>query len=273
MKKETLLFDMDGTLSPARRPVISEFIEILPKLTSNYNVGIVTGSGLAYIKEQASFLFNGSLEEFGEVHIMPCNGTKYLTSRPSPEGSLYGQRTIEKISEVSMKEELGEEKYRLLIKSLLRMQSKFISDVKIPITGSFITDRDSMINWCPIGRDSDQKLRNLFKKKDESLDLRKAFKILMEIDIKKENIPIDIALGGVTSFDIFPTGWDKTYALNHFTDISNTYFFGDKCSEGGNDFALFEKLNGLDNKVRAWNVVSPEQTIRLLKYNFLNKIL
>ena len=80
-----LLFDMDGTLSPARKPVIREFVELLPKLTDNYNVGIVTGSGLEYVKEQASFLFEGSLEDFGPIHIMPCNGTKYFISKPPLE--------------------------------------------------------------------------------------------------------------------------------------------------------------------------------------------
>jgi phosphomannomutase len=41
---------------------------------------------------------------------------------------------------------------------------------------------------------------------------------------------MDFCLGGEISFDVFPAGWDKTYALKHLeTDqISNIYFFGDK---------------------------------------------
>ena len=37
-------------------------------------------------------------------------------------------------------------------------------------------------------------------------------------------------LGGQISFDVFPQGWDKTYALKHLETekISTIYFFGDK---------------------------------------------
>lgn len=36
--------------------------------------------------------------------------------------------------------------------------------------------------------------------------------------------------GGQISFDVFPQGWDKTYALKHLENeqISTIYFFGDK---------------------------------------------
>ena len=52
---------------------------------------------------------------------------------------------------------------------------------------------------------------------------------------------VTIKLGGETSFDIFPDGWDKTYALNHFPD-HKIWFLGDRCGDNGNDKEIFDAL-------------------------------
>ena len=38
------------------------------------------------------------------------------------------------------------------------------------------------------------------------------------------------SIGGQISFDVFPTGWDKTYCLRHVEDegFEEIHFFGDK---------------------------------------------
>lgn len=45
----------------------------------------------------------------------------------------------------------------------------------------------------------------------------------------------DLLLGGEISFDVFPEGWNKTYALKHLEadQISTIYFFGDKTFKVG----------------------------------------
>ena len=49
----------------------------------------------------------------------------------------------------------------------------------------------------------------------------------------KEKFPdygLTFSIGGKISFDVFPTGWDKTYCLNHVGDekFEEIHFFGDK---------------------------------------------
>ena len=41
---------------------------------------------------------------------------------------------------------------------------------------------------------------------------------------------LTFSIGGQISFDVFPTGWDKTYCLRHVEDegFEEIYFFGDK---------------------------------------------
>ena len=52
-----------------------------------------------------------------------------------------------------------------------------------------------------------------------------------------------LSLGGDTSFDIYPNGWDKTYALSHFSQEDWVFWFvGDRCYPEGNDYEIFSHL-------------------------------
>jgi phosphomannomutase len=82
-------------------------------------------------------------------------------------------------------------------------------------------------------------------------------------EFRNINLELEIKLGGETSFDLYPKGWDKTYALKHFPE-NNVWFIGDKCYEGGNDEEIYKAL--LPNN--AFSVSSPSQT-----YEIINGIL
>lgn len=58
--------------------------------------------------------------------------------------------------------------------------------------------------------------------------LRAAFvKVLQE---KFADYDLTFSIGGMISFDVFPRGWDKTYALKHVEHegFEEIHFFGDK---------------------------------------------
>ncbi len=79
------------------------------------------------------------------------------------------------------------------------------------------------------------------------------------------------SIGGQISFDVFPTGWDKTYCLEHLkaekeisgVDYTTIHFFGDKTYKGGNDYEIYE-----DSRTVGHSVESPEGTMRELKQMF-----
>ena len=55
--KRIVLFDMDGTLTPARKVMEHSTFAALKSLHKNgYEIGIVTGSGMDYIKEQGNLI-------------------------------------------------------------------------------------------------------------------------------------------------------------------------------------------------------------------------
>lgn len=80
------------------------------------------------------------------------------------------------------------------------------------------------------------------------------------------------SIGGQISFDVFPTGWDKTYCLRHIeaeksrpdgVDYTTIHFFGDKAFPGGNDWEIYE-----DPRTTGHSVKNPEETAAILKQLF-----
>ena len=81
---------------------------------------------------------------------------------------------------------------------------------------------------------------------------------------------VTVKLGGDTSFDIYPNGWDKTYALTHFDRNQwDFWFIGDRCDETGNDYEIYRELK---KEGRAFHTSSPEETVEFLDWYILREI-
>lgn len=135
--------------------------------------------------------------------------------------------------------------------------------------GTFIEFRNGMINVSPVGRNASKTERDEFEAWDKQSGCRKAF---VEV-LRKEfaSLGLTYSIGGQISFDVFPTGWDKTYCLRHIEaekqlsgiDYKNIHFFGDKSFKGGNDYEIYE-----DSRTTGHAVKGPEDTMRILKELF-----
>jgi phosphomannomutase len=87
-----------------------------------------------------------------------------------------------------------------------------------------------MINVSPIGRNCVQDERIAFEKYDKEHGIRTKFvEVLRE---KFAHLNLTYSIGGQISFDVFPVGWDKTYALGRLEGegFEEIHFFGDKVS-------------------------------------------
>lgn len=80
------------------------------------------------------------------------------------------------------------------------------------------------------------------------------------------------SIGGQISFDVFPTGWDKTYCLQHLEaeakkpggiKYSTIHFFGDKTYKGGNDYEIYQDPITIGHAVN-----SPDDTMAELRKIF-----
>ena len=107
-----------------------------------------------------------------------------------------------------------------------------------------------------VGRDADQELRSKFESMDRDLNIRNKLRDSLRVRLDTSGLgAIECVLGGSTSIDIYPQGWDKTHCLQHLGD-AEVWFWGDRCAPGGNDHSLYEELGP---EVRAFSITSPQE--------------
>ncbi|KAL7270108.1 Phosphomannomutase 1 [Rhizina undulata] len=240
------LFDVDDTLTPARRTVSPEMLALLQQLRQKVAIGFVGGSDLA--KQQEQLGVNG-------INVADIFDFCFA------ENGLTAIRLGEHLPSNSFIEWIGEEKYKKMAKFILH----YIADLDIPIKrGTFIEFRNGMINVSPIGRNASIQERNDYEAYDKIHNIRRDFVAAL----KKEfpDYGLTYSIGGKISFDVFPTGWDKTYCLQHVEKegvFDKIYFFGDKTYKGGNDYEIFE-----DPRTIGHTVEKPEDTMAILKSLF-----
>ena len=249
-----VLFDMDGTLTPARKRMEWDIIDALADLQrAGVEIGIVTGSDMDYMRQQCDPIFDMSPINCFDIHYLPCNGTKYYRYRNSGFETVY---------ENNMRKKLGEDKWRSLIQLLTSLQSSVASIYRdIPMTGNFINYRGSTINWCPIGRKANGQDRQEWKMLDKEQNIRANWLTIARHGLNNSGLEdVIIKLGGDTSFDIYPEGWDKTFAFKQFEDYDEIYFVGDRCSSTGNDYEGYVKAGS-----RGYITSGPVETRDIIK--------
>eukprot|EP00177_Eucheuma_denticulatum_P008031 GFKZ01014623.1.p1 GENE.GFKZ01014623.1~~GFKZ01014623.1.p1 ORF type:complete len:250 (-),score=55.42 GFKZ01014623.1:203-952(-) len=240
-QKVIALFDVDGTLTLPRLKATNEMIEFLKELRSKVVIGMVGGSDLKKQKEQ---LGDDVLSMFD-----------YTFS----ENGLVAYKGEELIAEASITKHLGEERLQALLNFVLR----YVADLDIPVKrGTFIEFRKGMLNVSPIGRNCSQKERCEFEEYDKGAKVRERF--VETLKEKFADYGLTYSIGGQISFDVFPTGWDKTYALQFVERFPEIHFFGDKTYKGGNDYEIYESERTIGHSVK-----NPDETMAICKELFL----
>ncbi|CAI5707190.1 unnamed protein product [Peronospora effusa] len=236
------LFDVDGTLTIARKTATSEMITRLQKLRKNITIGVVGGSDLVKQKEQ-----------LGEDVI---NKFDYSFS----ENGLVAYHNGKLVGETTLKSQFT----NLQINRLVNFCLHYIADLDIPVKrGTFVEFRMGMINVSPIGRNCSQEERDEFEKYDHIHKIRETFVERLRGEFLDYNLTFSI--GGQISFDVFPKGWDKTFCLRYLDakDYDEIHFFGDKTNKGGNDYEIYTSARTIGHSVK-----NPEETIQILDQLF-----
>ena len=252
-KEKVFLFDMDGTLTPARERIDRNVIVALIRLSKHAKIGVVTGSDYDYVMQQMGVAFEIGGVSCDRIDILPCNGTKKY--------EFGAGKSYQMVSSADMIQEIGQESYNRILRYCSGWQWQIMVEQRdLPFTGSFFQYRKSLLNWCPIGRAASAEQRSLWVEEDVKEKIRERYSRLLKSKLSEHNVNATVALGGSTSFDIYPTGWDKTFALKHYKG-HEVWFAGDKCDEGGNDYHLYEALRSAG---RSFKVSEPADTIALI---------
>lgn len=247
--KTIVLFDVDGTLSESRKTIKPNMDSVLNKLKNEVDIAVVGGSNLCKQKEQ----LGESLYHF--KYIFSENGL--MSYKVLPE------KTLENFHSTSIVEFLGETNFQRLINECL----KVMSEITIPKKrGTFIEHRNGMINICPVGRSCTQEERDEFFEYDNEHKVREG--IVEKLQESCADLNLSFSIGGQISIDIFPKGWDKTYALQFVkNDYDRILFFGDKTEPGGNDYEIFSH-----DLTESYHVDNPEMTIGYLNSKFFDDV-
>ncbi|ORY11393.1 eukaryotic phosphomannomutase [Clohesyomyces aquaticus] len=252
VKNTIVLFDVDDTLTIPRNPASPEMLQLLSELRHRVAIGYVGGSDLS--KQQ---------EQLGTTDV----DVRSMFDFCFPENGLSAYRMGEKLESASFIGWIGEEKYKALVKWILR----YIADLDLPVMrGTFIEFRNGMINVSPVGRNATNPERLAFNAFDNEHHIRE--KMVTDIKAAFPDYGLTYSIGGQISFDVFPTGWDKTYCLRHVeaekdraggVEYTTIHFFGDKAYEGGNDWEIYSDPRTVGHKVK-----NPQDTYQQIKELF-----
>jgi phosphomannomutase len=240
-KKRIVLFDVDDTLVKPMGRMTPEMAVFLEELRKIVKVAIVGGSNLEKQRHQVG---EDVLSRFDYVFS---------------ENGLVAYKDAQLIGQESIKTKFGDDKINEFTKYVLRL----IASLDIPVMrGTFIEFRSGMWNISPIGRNCSQDEREAFAVYDAEHNVRA--KMVKELEERFSDMNLKFSIGGQISFDVFPSGWDKTYCLRYLKEFDEVYFYGDKTMPGGNDYEIFTHPD-----VKGHTVVSPEDTMRQVRERFM----
>jgi len=214
--KNIYIFDVDGTLTPSRKPMTKEFQEVFFDEWSKENIFyLVSGSDLEKMSEQVPPHILKRAEG-----LFCCGGNDYRVDGEQIYFNEFIPPTylIDFLEQEVFNSQYGER------------------------AGNHIEDRGSMVNFSVVGRDcSDEQREDYFQ-----YDLQSKEREIIASLINEQWIDIEAVIGGQISIDIAPRGNDKSQVLKHIMkeQPNKKYFFvGDRTMEGGNDYPLANLMN------------------------------
>lgn len=222
MENINYVFDVDGTLTPSRLKIDSEFENFFVKWIKNKNVFLLTGSDHLKTIEQVGYRV---WELVTESH--QCGGNVVYRN-----GSLIESCNWKPSSK------------------LLNFCQELIDLSPYPIrSGNHLEIRDGLLNISVVGRDCSQNQRLEYFQWDAQNNER--WGICNKIE---KNFPeLEASAGGQISIDIHEKGKNKSQIRDKLDGI--IHFFGDKTMEGGNDYPIAKILKSPDLvfQVDNWN--------------------
>lgn len=212
------MFDMDGTLTPARKPMEESFAKrFLPWLQKN-KAFIVTGSDIAKVVEQ---LPSDIINAFSGIYCAMGND---LWRKGS---FIYHHDFIPEPE---------------LLADLERCRA--ITAYPNTLFPNYIEKRTGMVNFSILGRDCPYEERERYNRWDKTAGER--LRIQKELSLRYPHY--DFVLGGTISIDIIKKGCGKGQVAAHLRKThpdEGITFFGDKTFPGGNDYELAAALHQL----------------------------
>lgn len=231
------VFDMDGTLTPARKPMEEGFAQqFLPWLQEN-KAFIATGSDIAKVQEQ-----------------MPNDVTMAFSGIYCAMGNDLWEK-----GEFSYRHDFEPEAEFLADLEQYRKQTKYPHT----LYPNYIEKRTGMLNFSVLGRNCPYEERERYYAWDKNSGER----VKIQQELSSRYPQYDFSLGGTISIDITLKGCGKGQVAKHLRQCypaEQIIFFGDKTFVGGNDYELASALNKMAN-TKVIQVENPQDVLNFLQ--------
>ncbi len=216
--KTVFIFDVDGTLTPSREPMDSQFRKWFKSWVKRGGKEVYFATGSDYPKTQEQ-LGNDVLDLANAV--FSCAGN-----------AIYSKGDLKYQSKWTLKEPQIQWLNEQLQKSLFTGK-----------TGRHIENRIGLVNFSIVGRAADKEQRAKYVEYDRKTGERAS--IAKEFNKRFSHIAI-AQVAGETGIDIMEPGKDKGQIAQYFNEPNlHVYFFGDQMDFGGNDWPLGTSLKEL----------------------------
>jgi len=241
--KDLIIFDLDGTLTPAKSTMHADMGALLARLLAQKKVAVISGG--TYTQFQTEFLASlpNGVGGFANLYLLPTSGTRLFVWK-----GVWTEQYAENLSSKD-KSAIMEALHSALSAAGYHEPEKAY--------GPVIEDRGSQITFSALGQSAPFDIKSQWDPRHEK---RGAI-----ADILKDKIPqFDVRIGGTTSIDITRRGVNKAYGIHKLEQflkipIDRMLFIGDALFYGGNDYPA--KTTGVD----CISVAGPDETKKLIE--------
>lgn len=230
------VFDMDGTLTPARSKMEASFALLFNTWQQTHICFIASGSDYKKITGQMPPFV---ISSFAGIYSSMGNVLN------TPKGISYKKDFTPK-------------------QELLQTLENYRKNTLYPgkLYNNYIEKRIGMVNFSVLGRDCPFAEREKYAAWDKKANERQNIKQALQASFPE----YEISVGGAISVDITKKGCGKgqiAYHLRQQYKGEKIIFFGDKTFPGGNDYELAETLRKLGNS-EIIEVNSPKDVLTYL---------
>jgi len=249
LDKKIAVFDLDGTLTESKQLISSEMVTLLVQLAERVIVGIISGASFNQFNKQ--FLPAWPAED------LP--GTRNLVLLPTSGSQCYGYDQAngqwQLLDEIPFS---AETKIKVMTAlSEIIVDPVFGFDIPLAQLGDYAEDRRTQITFSALGQNAPIAIKRVWDP-----DQKKRFKIKARLETLVPEVEVN--LGGTTSLDILPKGFNKAMGLGCWLKRQNflpedLVFVGDAVYPGGNDYSV------LAAGMETIKVAGPVETAQLIK--------